>query len=706
MILETGMFRAMTELRSIGLRLLPLLALAAALLVAPRALAQSAPEPPADAAAAIRQINNLLPSVAPGRRAEDILLPALAEMESPPGALSDQFAAAFMTPSHPAWSAVTRWTLAAPQQAALEALKTITPSRGDFVFAMPYGDAADSRWIEAGLSVDFGEQQLLVAANHLHLDAFNRLALLVHAESTRLADAGQLEDGVRLQLHLARFTRMIADREFFIEKIWAMRAMNLAFERMRDLVFLYPEGMSDDQIRDFIRELDDRDFAFDRIRMPQADRVAALQLVRETIDPRGSVNASKFAPTMARLASSERPLQLFGQAGRWGRMAENHANWYDTLDRIQAVVKDYELRWGLDPHDRLISDRTERDRLDRARHALVLEAIPAYDALFEQRLIARTEIAGTRLSLGVVGFKRLNRQWPPTLFAIRGGSKGFVREIDADPFDPSAAKAAAEGRSGVTPGPFLYFVPVRDFRVSDRVDPEPFEMRVVLDGLGPGAPGDLVLQQIAEAASAVKEQFGTSGRAAMEALPQSTVDSMAAPIVTLVQELNGDGVNAENYTEKVDELPDDIIGISNPQRAEESGLPEFDPSNLSEAERRAVKIAMLDAYFSKDHFLDAMRITATGRPLTGEQKRWLLIAMTEASLDVASRIDRIAARAAADSSTEFTIRLGEDHFVLYSRGENGVDDRARSVGEGGDDYILWPPLISIVREPDRFSPGN
>src|SRR5690606_30185508 len=51
----------------------------------------------------------------------------------------------------------------------------------------------------------------------------------------------------------------------------------------------------------------------------------------------------------------------------------------------------------------------------------------------------------------------------------------------------------------------------------------------------------------------------------------------------------------------------------------------------------------------------------------------------------------------------FQVRIGQDQFVLYSVGPNGIKDYARNVsgeparGQVGD-LLLWPPVTSLIRQ--------
>ena len=46
----------------------------------------------------------------------------------------------------------------------------------------------------------------------------------------------------------------------------------------------------------------------------------------------------------------------------------------------------------------------------------------------------------------------------------------------------------------------------------------------------------------------------------------------------------------------------------------------------------------------------------------------------------------------------FNVSLTDKDFVLYSVGPDGSDGLARSVGTGGDDLLIWPPIITLRRQ--------
>ncbi|GAB4544030.1 MAG: hypothetical protein Tsb0013_00790 [Phycisphaerales bacterium] len=53
---------------------------------------------------------------------------------------------------------------------------------------------------------------------------------------------------------------------------------------------------------------------------------------------------------------------------------------------------------------------------------------------------------------------------------------------------------------------------------------------------------------------------------------------------------------------------------------------------------------------------------------------------------------------AAAPGRSFTISLDDSQFLLYSVGPDGMDNRAKKVGAGGNDVLIWPPLMSLTRQ--------
>jgi hypothetical protein len=413
----------------------------------------------------IDRLNALFADVRPDRRSDTVILAALAEMEPPPAVVRGQREAALYPPSGPAWRELADWASAPAQQAVLAALDSVTEEqdrRRAPVFAQPYGidalgaDPDQIPFIGAGLYTDLGEPPLIASAQHLYLEQFNDMSVLVHVEATRRLAEGDPAGAMDALADLVQFGRQMLDRPFHAEKRGAMRTMIVALERVRDVAYVARrEGiaLSPTDLRAVIARFRDRDgpMELQRVRLPRGDFIGAEQLIATVIEPRGRVRVDRFAQTMARVQSSDRPLRLFGESARWRDAAEMHADWFATNEVLNSLRSDYEFRWDRDPFDPLVSGPYVVQRLGSTPATAVTAALPDMRDLFVLRQVLRTELTGTRDALGLAAFHEVNGSYPLDLSGIR---PTFVEQIGIDPFDP----AVADGRSP----PLRFFVPVRD----------------------------------------------------------------------------------------------------------------------------------------------------------------------------------------------------------------------------------------------------
>ncbi|HBS28627.1 MAG TPA: hypothetical protein DEB06_04050 [Phycisphaerales bacterium] len=94
--------------------------------------------------------------------------------------------------------------------------------------------------------------------------------------------------------------------------------------------------------------------------------------------------------------------------------------------------------------------------------------------------------------------------------------------------------------------------------------------------------------------------------------------------------------------------------------------------------------------------------------LTQEQKQALIGSfrgLNQALIDQVFEILRAAVGMAGETDMH-TAELRDDTFVLYSVGFNQKADFARVVGRGGEDIIIWPPLLWLEREYARGGAGQ
>ncbi|VAX39029.1 hypothetical protein MNBD_PLANCTO03-1373 [hydrothermal vent metagenome] len=453
---------------------------------------------PAHADEFIDRLNAGFADVRDSRRSDTVILAALVELMPPPAGVETPRSAALQPASGSAWAAAEAWATGPTQVAVLEALDRITQEddiRRAMVFAQPYGlselgsSSEQIAFLQAGLYTDLGDPPLLSAARHLYLDRFEQASCLVHVEATRRLASGDPVGALDVLADWVYFGRQIANRKFHAEKAWAFETMILAVERLRDVVYVdFQAGHSltgEELIRVIERLADKRGpMSIDRIKMPEGDFLGAEQLIAGVMVPRGNVRPELFAPTMARLASTRRPLRLFGEAARWKQIANTHADWFVTNKTLISLRDDYAFRWTRSRFDRLLAqpfvvERFVGNEMVRDAVAVVTRSVPDMRDLFTLRLLLRVELIGTRDALGLVGFYVENNAYPLDLSAIR---PRFVPELEIDPFNPSVTDERKP--------PLEFFVPIRDTkdRFSARGTVPPHEISVIV----PDAPNVVI----------------------------------------------------------------------------------------------------------------------------------------------------------------------------------------------------------------------
>ncbi len=642
-------------------------ALAAVMMAASPALGQRGNqyEPPSDPEDAVKWVNNLLPAAPESERVEDVLLPALAGIEDAPAGLETIEQAALIAPGDDGWEAAAEWAAAEAQQKALEALREVTGDGRRRVYTLPYGDGAKQEYKDAGLWVELGDPPALARAKHHDMDAFDALMRLVNVEVTRLAEEGKVKEAVDLLVHGARLGRIIADRPFLAEKGWGLVFMGVALERLRDVVHSYMDGLSESELVEVLGNLEEEDFELNRLTLPEGDRIAALQIVAMTFTPRRGPDQDRFGPTLARLDAGERPLRLFGQAARWQKVAAHHSDWFDTLKKLEAVWEDWKLRWDFTAHDEWLASEQEFVKLDRARYAVLGEALPPVGMLLDLRLRLRTELAGTRLAIASVAHRKRHRDWPRPLFAVRGT---YVRQIDVDPYDPDGED------------PFQYFVPIRDQPQDARRDPEPHRILVIPEKPKSALPSVSAVRSMADERWAAAQQLDQFAR-------RQLVEQTLRRLIDL-------GVTDANVGPLVDQW-DALMATGGAAAAKPAGglLPDdVAKEALSRALQKMMKSSGVSSALSKlrsNSFLSEDDVNAALREL----------------VSVGAEAINEARRLAPPSEDSFTVELDESEFVLYSVGEDGEADWAKRVGSGGTDILIWPPVISLMREHTRESGG-
>jgi hypothetical protein len=449
----------------------------------------AAPAAPARADDYVDRANQLYATIRPQKRSDLVLLPLVAKMDPPPRAADTPQKAMLLPAGSASWSAAQNWAKAQNQQAVLKALAQITAEENPveaMAFGQPYGvDALAGTsdgiaLIRAGLYTELGDPPMLAAARFLYLPALDRVACLVHVEATRLAADGQPADALKLLCDWLYFSRQMIDREMFQEARWGMESFLAVLERIRDVAYedsrsaaakLTPDHLAVTQQR--LRE-EGGYLRLDRNQLPRGNRIAAEQVVARTFVARNGPDRATFAPTLARLGSTEHPLRIFSESARWDTMAALSADAADTSDQLTRVCDDWESRWQLSPFDPLLAVPSAYERMNKARYAAIAASLPDMGELFTLRQVMETQLVGTRNALGLVAFRINNRNLPLNLSALR---PQYVKDIGSDPFNPV-------GRDRGGKPPLEYFVPIRDTkaRFGPRDTPRPHEINVFTPG--------------------------------------------------------------------------------------------------------------------------------------------------------------------------------------------------------------------------------
>jgi hypothetical protein len=426
------------------------------------------------------RVNEIYARVRAQDRSDTVLLPLVGKMDAPPASVNSLGKAILMPHGGSGWSAAQEWSQKPAQREVLEALAKVTRSQS-MAFAQPYGADAVATGsegialVQAGLYTDLGDPPMLAAARFLYLPAVENVGILANVEATKLAAEGQVGEAVAVMTNWLWFSRQMADREMYQEARWGMRSMISALERIRDLAYRdFRSGspkLTVEQITAALNRLktDDGYLMGDRLVFPEGNYHAAMQAVAMTFHERDGTNAS-FGQTMARLATTQRPLRLFSEAARWDEAAETHSGWSATRGQIDRVYDDWRARWPLAPFDRLNSRIPDYQRTSPNSFALVTTVIPDMGVLFNDRQVLRTQLIGTRNSLAILAFWMQNKSFPPAITSVR---PRYLQTIEPDPFNPD--------RAGY---PLQYFVPIRDQAGADR----PLGAGHTINVISPGAP--------------------------------------------------------------------------------------------------------------------------------------------------------------------------------------------------------------------------
>lgn len=433
---------------------------------------------PAAADDFVDQVNDLYVMVSESNRSDLVILPLFLEFQEPPLFLRTPMEAALLPPDAANWQAAADWAAAEPQQALIKALGQVTQDddfRTAMQFAQPYGiEGVAGRFdlIEANLYTDLGDPPTLAAAKHGYMPAMRNLELLAHVEATRLAAEGDMGAALEHMINWTFFTRQFADRQFLEEKKWAMGAMRLAMERIRDLAYTdFKSGESQltaDELADALERLRAGGYLeVDRLTLPQGNFIGAEQLIRRVIDSPGNggrPDAAEFAMAMSTIAAADRPLRLFAEAAFWRAAALSHAGWHESLEMVQRVPADWNRRWRMPPNDPVLATQTDYERmvLRGSQFSVPVYVLAGVQDLFPIRRELAVELPGTRMALALYAYEVAYNSFAPGVTSVR---PRFLQAVDRDPFSPAGDY-------------FQYFVPVKDTPQGPRGEIRPWDVEV------------------------------------------------------------------------------------------------------------------------------------------------------------------------------------------------------------------------------------
>ncbi|MFM9958696.1 MAG: TlpA family protein disulfide reductase [Phycisphaerales bacterium] len=637
-----------------------------------------------------------------------ILFPAVAAMDPVPSGLEKTDAAMLLSPKSKEWTSAKSWAESANQQAALKALATVTDTKKKFLLAIPYGGGkdVDPAWKKAGLYVELPATGLLQGARYRYRFALERLVALVNVEATRKAEEGKVDEALTLCTQWLRLARIITEREAVRERRWGMNQMMMAAERIRDIAYTYREKLSAEQLRAAADELDERLVQARRIRLPVVERLAAEQLMERVIEEKGEVNAEKFAVTMARLSADARSLNLFGQAAWYRELSKGHAGWFDTRDQIRKVFGGWENRWNVeDLHDALLQIPSDYAKMDKGKFALIELTANEMEGFESLRLDLLTAMAGTRVSLGVAGYERKEKKWPPNVNAI---APTFVRALDTDPY--------GYDKRFENLNPFLFKVPIRDDVKRERETPKAHEMTV---GVGPAGSTTAIgigRAEIGQPAPELRVYDPVNGEVSLASYKGKVVflkfwATWCGPCIKSIPHTNemmekyaSNGVvvlgicDDDGGNEMASVVKDK--GIKFPTAIDRTGAMQkayrvpFWPAGYVIDREGILRAAKFNAYYGEKELLQVLATQPQGTtPPAAAEAPKTENAETSAAKDGEAPVEP----AGTPGTGSFKASVDQKDFLLWSVGPDGIDDQAKSVGSGGSDILIWPPIVSLRR---------
>jgi hypothetical protein len=668
------------------------------------------------------------------KAAEDILFPAIAAMDDMP--IGDFM---LMLPGDAGWRAFEEWATALAQQAALEALAKIAPADEKYVIGIPYTRrGAPEAWVEAGLYADCGPDDVLFHVSLDYLYGLERLSDLVWVESARLAADGQGAEALDLLAHGVRLGRILCERPFIEESMRGFFLMAMFAERAMDLMRAYRDAFDPNTVADAAERFDPRELEVWKAPFPAGNALAAEQLMRLGFEERGEVSKEELLSFLsANSVHGERPLMAFADAARWEEVVDGHAGWWDTLEQLVNARDDFRMRWEF-PHrnDPVLKRQTDYESLDTDAFAIVARTMGMYTAASDLRRRTWVHLGGAYNAFGVVAFELKERNWPPSLPAVEPQYVALLID-DLWNIDERFSNRDLPVLDG-----YQYFVPIRDQRFGPREEPRPHRIEVRMQGAGgAAAPASALAPEGVdwsdeEVLAWYTNVLGLEEIAGRELTSTSLVDGSTRRLdvgafrsaaladldraevgPALIQEA-AQSIAVVNLLMSGADLGGTLRGLLSTIpvfRQIESAGASLDPYIELASDSTLEIFSSPDFARLKDAFV--------GGPGEEDVRAWFrLLIDTLATRDFADRAQEVmeawgpravitlnrydpesAGGGLGGAGEPFAVDVDESTFVLYSLGRDRMDDEARSVGPEGDDHLIWPPLISLMREAGQRS---
>lgn len=664
----------------------------------------------------IKELNDSL--LVPGTKdATEVLFPALVAMKAPPAAPAELRAVSLMTSTDPRWPQWDAWAAAETQQAVLAALKTITDPKSKYTLALRLGRAeAKPEWVSARLFIDIGEPPLIALApsGMRYLERFDEIAKLCTIEAERLASQNKPDECLAVLVNWLRLARVIADRPFAKEKVWAMNQAENALERLGDIACSHPTLLTEKNVRETTRELDPRSLSNERVRFPVGERLALKQLITLALEERGGPKPDAFGPTLGRLTMDRKnPFDLFPQAAWWGEIAKQHAGWFDTRDMADGVLNDWQKRWELnDMFDLIMQTPTDYSKMDRLKFAMIDQVVRDIPQLFNLRTYVVTQLGGIRSALGVVGYRAAQGQWPPTLPAVQ---PRFVQTLDTDPWFFEKEREVRDF--------YRYFVPIRDQPLKPRELPKPHTVRVDLSASGSSGANTVIVDATLAVAGAPFEGLKDVAAAAYDStlstvdvpkLKETWLEASKAEARRVFSDQGEMRTLTDSMKMTADFTPDQVSAGTRAMLdipAAQSALSVMAQAHgLTLEELKEFVLRAQELMFAADTFKAIRAAAKAGSPITLEMlekssEDWVTAATQPEFTDkfLKKIIPALANPSSVSTGPSLTAQLTEKDFILYSVGPDMKADYAKNVGRSGPDILIWPPVLTLER---RALSGN